>query len=107
MALQINRTLTTRSGFDVPAGSYVWLQEERATDNKYSALVKPVFFKNKASFEAGKTRFTPQELTDNMLSFYQEFTPAEYASLTSAAIHNYVKAKFETQLGANTVAIVQ
>ena len=107
MALQINTPLTTRSGFTVPSGSYCWLQEERAKDNKYSVKVDLVFFKDKASFDAGKSRFAPQEIPDNLLSLYQTFTPVDFASLTSMTIHNFVKAQLEAVIGAATVSVVQ
>jgi hypothetical protein len=107
MAIQINSALTTRSGFAVPAGAYTWLQEERAKDNKYSVRVDLLFFKDKASFDAGKQRFIPQELPENLHSFYQEFTAANYANLTSVAVHNYVRNQLEAVLGVGTTAIVQ
>jgi hypothetical protein len=106
MALQINTALTTRSGFSVPAGAYCWLQEERAKDNKYSVKVDLVFFKDKASFYSQKSRFTPA-IPDSLMSLYQTFTPANYAALTSATIHNYVKGQLEAVLGANSVSVVQ
>jgi hypothetical protein len=107
MALQINTPLTTRSGFAVPSGAYCWLQEERAKDNKYSVKVDLVFFKDKAAFDAERARFTPLELPDNKLSYYQLFTAQDYGNLTSLTIHNYVKAQLEAVLGTNTTAIVQ
>jgi hypothetical protein len=107
MALMINTALTTRSGFAVPSGAYCWLQEERAKDNTYSVKVDLVFFKDKASFDAAKQRFTPQEIPDNKLSFKQSFSAADYAALTSMTIHNFVRAELHALLGANTVTIVQ
>lgn len=107
MALQINTALTTRSGFSVPSGAYCWLQEERAKDNRYSAKVDLVFFKDKAAFDTGKSRFQPSEIPDNKMSFYQEFTPANYAVLTSMTVHNFVKAELEALIGQGTITVVQ
>ena len=106
MALQINTTLTTKSGFSVSGGSYCWLQEERGKDNKYSVRVDLLFFKDKASFDAGYSRFQPQELPANFFSFYQEFSASNYASLTSTTIHNYVITQLETVLGVGTIYII-
>lgn len=107
MALQINTALTTRSGFAVPSGAYVWIQEERAKDNTYSVKVDLVFFKDKASFDAFRSRFLPIEIPDNKQSFYQLFTAVEYSALTSMTIHNFIRAELQAILGANTVTIVQ
>ena len=107
MALQINTALTTRSGFSVPSGAYCWLQEERAKDNKYSVRVDLIFFKDKATFDLGRTRFTPEEIPDNKLSFYQLFSAVDFANLTSTTIHNFIRAELQAILGANTVTIVQ
>lgn len=107
MALQINRTLTTRSGFPVASGAYCWLQEERAKDRKYSVQVDLKFFKDKAAFDAGSEPFNPAELPNNLFNFYQEFTAANFAVLTETTIHNFVKAQLEAVLGASTINIVQ
>lgn len=106
MALQINRTLTTKSGFNVDTGSYVWMKEDRGGDKKYSVEVRLIFFKNKAAFDAGNERFLPQEVPDDKMIFRQEFTANDYANLTSMTIHTYVKQQLELALGNNTVQIV-
>lgn len=105
MALQINTALTTRSGFNVPSGSYCWLQEERAKDNKYSVRIELVFFKDKATFDLGRARFTPQEIPDSKLAYYQLFTPQDFAALTSTTIHNFVKAQL-TPIVGDVISIV-
>lgn len=107
MALQLNVALTTRSGFNVPSGTYCWLQEERGKDNKYSAKVDLLFFKDKASFDLGRERYTPLEISDDLIHHYQIFTAVDYGNLTSLTIHNFIKAQLEATLGNNTVIIVQ
>lgn len=106
MALQINIPLTTHSGLAVASGAYCWLQEERAKDNKYSVRVDLVFFRDKAAYDEGRTRFYPVELPDSKFSYYQLFTPANYANLTSTTIHNFIKAELEAVFGPGTVSIV-
>lgn len=106
MALQIGVALTTRNNFSVPAGAYVWLKEDRGTNLTYNVRVELIFFKDKASFDAGKSRFFPFEIPDTLMSFSQDFTPSAYAVLTPMTIHNFVKAQLETVLGANNVTIV-
>jgi hypothetical protein len=110
MALQINTTLTTRSGFSVPAGTYVWLLETRGQDKNgfsYTVKVDVIFFKDKAAFDAGRSRYFPLEIPENMYSFSQSFTAANYAALTPMTVHNYVKAQLGTILGEVNISIVQ
>jgi hypothetical protein len=110
MALQINRTLTTQNGFDVPSGAYVWLLETRGQNRDgyaYTVKVDVIFFKDKASFDSGKKRFFPVEVPENLYSFSADFTAANYASLTPLTVHNYIKGQLEGALGASTVTVVQ
>lgn len=107
MALQINTTLTTRQGFTVESGAYVWVHEERGADKQYKVNIRLLFFKDKAAFEQGKGRFYPEQLPDTLLNLSQTFTPANYASLTPMQVHNFLKSQLEEVLGASTVAIVQ
>ena len=110
MALQINRTLTTQNGFDVPSGTYVWLRETRGQNRDgfgYSVKVDVIFFRDKASFDAGKKRYNPVEVPEDMNSFIQDFTASAYAALTVMQVHNFVRTQLETALGAGTITVVQ
>lgn len=110
MALQVNIALSTQNGFDVPSGAYVWLLETRGQNRDgfaYHVKVDVIFFKDKASFDAGKKRFFPEEVPQNMYSFQQSFTPSAYASLTPLQVHNFVKAQLESVLGIGSITVVQ
>lgn len=105
MALQINTALQSRSGFAVPSGSYCWPLTTFGADNQYKIKVKLIFFKDKASFDAGRSRFNPLEITHDEME--QSFTPAQIGSVDYMDIHTAAKAHLESILGANTVQIVQ
>lgn len=105
MALQINTPLQSRSGFAVPSGSYCWPLTVYGADNSYKIKAKLIFFKDKAAFDAGRSRFTPLEITSDEME--QSFTPAQIGSVTYMDVHNAVKAHLESILGPGTVAIVQ
>lgn len=109
MALQVNSALTTKSGFTVPSGSYVWLKEQRGTDRQYKVEVDIAFFKDKETFDLGRERFFPLELASDKYHFEQTFTPSAYASLTAMQVHNFVKAQLETALNisSGTITVVQ
>jgi hypothetical protein len=107
MALQINRTLTTQSGFSVSTGSYVWVFERRGTDRLYKVEADIKFYKDKASFDLRKSHFNPSELSSNDYHFEMELSPTAYRDLTSLAVQTYVKNQLEIILGAGTITIVQ
>lgn len=106
MALQINRTLTTNQGFAVPAGSYVWVLANLGNDLKYEVKVILIFFKDKESFDAKKSRFNPVEIPDAKQIFVHPLTIQQFSDVDMLGIHNFIKADLETVLGAGTVAIV-
>jgi hypothetical protein len=106
MSLQINVAMTTRSGFDVPAGAYCWIQERRAVDNQYSIEANLVFFKNKASFDAGFSRFIPSEIPDNKMSYRVVFSPVDFGNFTSLQVQTYIRDQLIALLGANSVTLV-
>jgi hypothetical protein len=107
MSLQINTALTTNQGFTVASGSYVWIHEERSIDNKYSIRATPRFYKDKASFDLGRAPFVPAGLPINMQVFYQEFTAANYGSITSLTVQTFVKDQLETLVGIGNITLVQ
>lgn len=108
MALQINKSIATKSGFTVPSGSYVWLFIEMGLERKYVIQVRLQFFKSKADFDAGRAIFDPsiQDIPDTKKYFSQEFTPQVYGDITALAIEQYVQAELTSILGANMVTIV-
>jgi hypothetical protein len=107
MSLQVNRTLTTRSGFNVPSGAYVWVHETRGSDKEYKIEVKLFFFKDKASFDQGKDRFFPEEVPDNILNLSQKFEPSAYGAITSLAVQQFMGQQLESVLGAGTITLVE
>lgn len=107
MGLQINIPMTSRSGFAVPSGTYVWILEKRGGDFKYGVEAGLVFYKDKASLDGGLQRYFPAEVPDSMHNFYQVFSASAFASLTSMAVHTFCKTQLETVLGVGTITIVQ
>lgn len=106
MALQINRTLTTKTGLTVPTGSYVWLIETRGIKRKYMVEVRVQFYISKTAFEAGVSPYNPVEVPDIMGSFSQEMEASAYASLTPMQVHEFVKAQLGVALGEENIQIV-
>jgi hypothetical protein len=107
MSLQINVPITTSAGFDVAAGAYVWIQEERSLNNKYSVRAILKYYKNKAAFDAGKAPFEPNGALTPLQVFYQEFTAASYGAVTSLSVQTYVRDQLIAVLGAGSVTLVQ
>jgi hypothetical protein len=103
MALQVNTQLTTRSGFTVPSGAYVWVQEAKGADNKYSLKVRLLFYINKTAFEQGKSHFLPEGIETKYERF---FSVQDYANITSTTVHNFLKQEIELVTGNSTVSIV-
>ena len=107
MALQIDKELTTISGFTVPSGSYCWVQEERGFDKKYSINIRLSFYKDKQSFTDGKGKFIPQDIPEKFFNIYKEYNTNNYMGLTSDDSQSFAKDKLESALGIGTVLIVK
>lgn len=107
MSLQINIPMTTRSGFDVPAGAYCWIQEKRAVDNQYSIEANLVFFKNKVSFDAGLSRFMPSQVPDGKMSYKVVLSAVDFGNFTSLQVQTYIRDQLIALLGVNSVTLVQ
>lgn len=106
MALTINKSITTKSGFTVPSGVYIWLVISFGADKKYSVEVRPLFFKDKSSFDSGDDTFAPKGM-DQKLSLTKVFTPSGFAPITILDVHKFVKKELEDMLGAGMVTITE
>lgn len=109
MALQINKAITTKNGFPVASGSYVWLHIVLGADKQYIVEVKCWFFKNKAAFDAGNSKFIPAEIEipENKQSYRVPMTAQDFASVSAMIAHQYVQDQLNQVLGANMVTIVE
>lgn len=106
MALQINKPLTTLSNFAVPSGSYVWITMELGADRLSRVRAKLEFFKDKASFDLGRSRYQPLEIPTDKQIYSMDLPISSLSTLTYAQAHTFIQTELNQVLGGSFVDIV-
>jgi hypothetical protein len=106
MAFQINKQLTTTSGFIVPTGSYVWVRLELGSNRRSEATAKLEFFKDKAALDIGRERFQPSEIPVDKQIYVVPMPIQALADLTYMQAHVTIQSELNSVLGGIFVDIV-